>query len=37
LFIGYRFNAPKKLTAAMDKTVKLAAGKLHELKEKVQQ
>ena len=37
LFIGYRFNAPKKLTAAMDKAEKLAAGKLQELKEKVQQ
>jgi len=37
LFIGYRFNAPKKLTAAMDKAEKLAADKLQELKEKVQQ
>lgn len=37
LFIGYRFNAPKKLTAAMDKAEKLAAGKLQEIKEKVQQ
>ena len=37
LFIGCRFNAPKKLTAAMDKAEKLAAGKLQELKEKVQQ
>ena len=37
LFIGYRFNAPKKLTAAMDKTEKLAADKLQQLKEKVQQ
>src|SRR5690242_11531514 len=37
LFIGYRFNAPKKLTAGMDKAEKLATGKLQELKEKVQQ
>jgi hypothetical protein len=36
-FIGYRFNTPKKLTAAMDKAQKLAADKLKELKEKVQQ
>jgi hypothetical protein len=37
LFINYHFNAPKKLAAGMDKAEKLAAGKLQELKEKVQQ
>ncbi len=36
-FIGYRFNAPQKLTAAMDRAEKIAAGKLQELKEQVQQ
>ncbi len=32
LFIGYRFNAPRRLTSAMEKAEKLAAEKLEELK-----
>jgi len=35
-YIGYRFKAPKKLEAGMDKAEKLAAGKLQELKDQMQ-
>ncbi len=34
-FIGYRFNAPKKLTSTMEKAEKLAAEKLQELKQQM--
>ena len=36
-FIGYRFNAPKKLTSTMEKAEKLAAEKLRELKQQIQE
>ncbi len=36
-FIGYRFNAPKKLTSTMDKAEKLAAKKLGELKQQIKE
>ena len=36
-FIGYRFNAPKKLTSTMDKAEKLAAEKLEELKQQIKE
>ncbi|MEO8112029.1 MAG: DUF4421 family protein [Ginsengibacter sp.] len=36
-FIGYRFNAPKKLTSTMEKAEKLAAEKVKELKEQMKE
>ncbi len=36
-FIGYRFNAPKKLTSTMEKAEKLAAEKLQELKQQMKE